>query len=45
MDKESLQAKLEEVIAFADKAHGSQMRKYTPERYIVHPIRVMELCR
>jgi (p)ppGpp synthase/HD superfamily hydrolase len=30
---------------FADNAHGSQMRKYTPERYIVHPIRVMETCR
>lgn len=45
MDKESLQAKLDEIIAFADKAHGSQMRKYTPERYIVHPIKVMELCK
>lgn len=45
MGNESLQAKLEEIIAFADKAHGSQMRKYTPERYIVHPVRVMELCK
>lgn len=44
MGKEALQAKLDEIIAFADKAHGSQMRKYTPARYIVHPIRVMELC-
>ena len=28
---------------FADEAHGEQKRKYTPERYIVHPVRVMEL--
>jgi guanosine-3',5'-bis(diphosphate) 3'-pyrophosphohydrolase len=36
---------LKKITEFADKAHGAQMRKYTPERYIVHPIRVMELCR
>lgn len=36
---------LEKVIAFTDKAHGEQMRKYTPDRYIVHPVRVMELVR
>src|SRR5215203_3481392 len=36
---------LEQIKAFADKAHGDQQRKYTPERYIVHPVRVMELCR
>lgn len=30
---------------FADRAHGEQMRKFAPERYIAHPIRVMELCR
>lgn len=30
---------------FADQAHGNQMRKYTPERYIVHPERVMLICR
>ena len=29
---------------FAGKAHGEQMRKYTLERYIVHPVRVMEMC-
>lgn len=29
---------------FADEAHGEQMRKYTPERYIVHPVHVMEIC-
>jgi (p)ppGpp synthase/HD superfamily hydrolase len=33
------------VTAFADKAHGDQVRKYTPERYIEHPKRVMETCR
>lgn len=36
---------LEQVRMFADNAHGSQMRKYTPERYIVHPVRVMETCK
>ncbi len=36
---------LDKIRAFADAAHGSQMRKYTPERYIVHPVRVMETCR
>ncbi len=36
---------LEKIKEFADKAHGEQRRKYTPERYIVHPVRVMELCR
>lgn len=36
---------LEHIIEFADNAHGEQTRKYTPERYIVHPIRVMELCK
>jgi (p)ppGpp synthase/HD superfamily hydrolase len=35
---------LEQVKAFADQAHGEQMRKYAPERYIAHPIRVMNRC-
>lgn len=39
------QAILEKVIVFTDTAHGEQMRKYTPDRYIVHPIRVMNLVR
>ncbi|HEU5145495.1 MAG TPA: HD domain-containing protein [Chryseosolibacter sp.] len=30
---------------FADRAHGAQVRKYTGERYIVHPARVMETVR
>ncbi|RPD38581.1 HD domain-containing protein [Chitinophaga barathri] len=36
---------LQAVQEFADKAHGDQTRKYSPDRYIVHPIRVMETCR
>ncbi len=35
---------LQKVRDFADRAHGDQMRKYAPDRYIVHPIRVMEIC-
>lgn len=35
---------LENIIEFASRAHGEQKRKYTPESYIVHPIRVMETC-
>lgn len=35
---------LEQIRDFADQAHGDQMRKYTGERYIVHPERVMKLC-
>lgn len=34
---------LEYVKSFADAAHGKQVRKYTGERYIVHPVRVMEM--
>ncbi len=36
---------LNQIKEFADRAHGEQMRKYAPERYIAHPIRVMETCR
>lgn len=36
---------LQQIRDFADKAHGEQLRKYSPERYIVHPVRVMETCR
>ena len=35
---------LEKIREFADRAHGEQKRKYSEERYIVHPIRVMEIC-
>lgn len=33
------------VTAFADGAHAEQLRKYTGDRYIVHPLRVMETVR
>ncbi|RAW01393.1 HD domain-containing protein [Pseudochryseolinea flava] len=36
---------LEKVKVFADHAHGDQRRKYSNERYIFHPMRVMENCR
>lgn len=39
------EAILNEVKEFADKAHGHQMRWYTPDRYIVHPVRVMQICK
>jgi guanosine-3',5'-bis(diphosphate) 3'-pyrophosphohydrolase len=40
-----MDAVLEQIKDFADRAHDGQQRKYTPERYIVHPVRVMEICR
>ena len=36
---------LAQIKDFADKAHGEQKRWYTSERYIVHPVRVMEICK
>lgn len=36
---------LASVRAYADEAHGEQVRKYSDDRYIVHPVRVMELVR
>jgi (p)ppGpp synthase/HD superfamily hydrolase len=36
---------LEKVREFADNAHGEQKRKYSGDRYIVHPVRVMNICR
>jgi guanosine-3',5'-bis(diphosphate) 3'-pyrophosphohydrolase len=39
-----MQNLLQEIIHFADKAHGDQMRRYTTDRYIVHPVRVMKMC-
>lgn len=39
-----MDAVLETVKEYADKAHGNQKRKYSPDRYIVHPVRVMEIC-
>lgn len=40
-----METALEKIREFADAAHSRQQRKYTPERYIAHLIRVMELCR
>ena len=42
MDTEAV---LNEITAFADECHGEQKRKYTPDRYIVHPIRVMKMLK
>lgn len=36
---------LKEIRDFAAKAHGEQKRKYTGDPYIVHPERVMNICR
>lgn len=36
---------LQKIRDYADEAHGEQTRKYAPERYIVHPVRVMETVR
>jgi (p)ppGpp synthase/HD superfamily hydrolase len=35
---------LKKIRVFAHEAHTGQMRKYTPEPYIVHPEWVMETC-
>jgi (p)ppGpp synthase/HD superfamily hydrolase len=42
MDQDKI---LEEITVFADECHGEQKRKYTPDRYIVHPIRVMKMLK
>lgn len=40
-----MESVLDQVKQFADKAHGVQMRRYSPDRYIVHPERVMNTVR
>lgn len=35
---------LNEVKLFAQQAHSGQKRKYSPDDYIVHPVRVMNIC-
>lgn len=35
---------IEKIIQFADESHGDQMRRYANDRYIVHPVRVMQTC-
>ena len=36
---------LSQVKDFAGRAHGKQTRRYSADPYIVHPMRVMEICR
>lgn len=45
MNRESNDDILEKVKEFAHQAHGDQKRKYTPDPYIVHPYRVMKICK
>lgn len=33
---------LKKITDFGDISHGEQLRKYSPDRYMVHPVRVME---
>lgn len=46
---EDMRESNERILAFvttlADRCHGKQVRKYTAERYIGHPVRVMETVR
>ena len=37
--------KLKKAIEFATKAHEGQVRKYTGEPYIVHPLEVAEIVK
>jgi (p)ppGpp synthase/HD superfamily hydrolase len=39
-----MEKKLEAVRAFAASAHEMQRRRYTPDPYMIHPERVMEIC-
>src|SRR5687767_5168237 len=41
----SMEEALKKITEFAREAHGDQRRKFAPDPYIVHPIRVMEQCR
>lgn len=41
----SIEEILQRVKAFAETAHGEQRRKFADEKYIEHPVRVMETCR
>jgi guanosine-3',5'-bis(diphosphate) 3'-pyrophosphohydrolase len=45
MNESTLQEVLEKIRAYADNAHGDQTRRYSDDRYIVHPVRVMEMTR
>lgn len=35
---------LNQIEVYTDQVHGNQMRKYSNDRYIVHPVRVMKTC-
>jgi (p)ppGpp synthase/HD superfamily hydrolase len=35
---------LQKIRDFAERSHGDQMRKFSPEPYIEHPVRVMQTC-
>lgn len=45
MEFQSEEDILERIRVFADTAHGTQQRRMTGERYIVHPVSVMKICR
>jgi len=32
------------ITHYVDRAHGEQLRKYSSDRYVVHPVRVMQTC-
>ncbi|HEY0678422.1 MAG TPA: HD domain-containing protein [Chitinophagaceae bacterium] len=40
-----MEAVLQQIKEFADKAHNEQKRRYSADRYIVHPERVMNIVR
>jgi guanosine-3',5'-bis(diphosphate) 3'-pyrophosphohydrolase len=40
----SAEEKIAKVRDFANEAHGEQKRRYSDDPYIVHPMRVMEMC-
>jgi guanosine-3',5'-bis(diphosphate) 3'-pyrophosphohydrolase len=41
----SLDTNLPAVLAFAFRAHGDQQRKFEQGPYIIHPVRVMQICK
>ena len=36
---------IQKALLFATEAHGKQVRKYTGEPYIVHPVEVMSIVK
>lgn len=43
--EQTIEDKLRLITEFGDQAHGEQLRKYSPDRYMVHPVRVMEMLK